>query len=68
METRYTSDVAQLSRYARPFSENSFVKEKNQTGWPFRFLWFNTIIRVAREVARFVSALRARGAFPFSRQ
>jgi hypothetical protein len=24
METRYTSDVAQLSRYARPFFENHF--------------------------------------------
>jgi hypothetical protein len=34
METHYTNDVAQLSRYARSFFESSFVKEKiKQAGY-----------------------------------
>jgi hypothetical protein len=51
-----------------PSLKSTFVKEKNQTGWLFRFLQFNIVIGVTREVARFVSALRARRASPFSRQ
>jgi len=54
METRYTSDVAQLSRYARSFFEKFRQREKiKQAGYSDSY--------GSREVARFVSAQRAKG-------
>src|ERR1700756_5130057 len=67
METRYTSDVAQLYRYARPFFEKQFrLREKsNRPAIPVPIVRY--CHQVAREVARFFSALTARRAFPFGR-
>jgi PII-like signaling protein len=68
MKTRYTSDVAQLLRYARSFFEKHFRQREKSNRLAIPIPMVVIVISIAREVARFVSALRARSAFPFSRQ
>jgi len=61
METRYTSDVAQLSRYARSFFEKKFRQREKSNRLAIPIPIVQIVISVTREVARLVSAQRAKG-------